>query len=160
MQEHDRKIVFSSKSDEWSTPQKTFDDLNKLHNFTLDPCATASTAKCNKFYTIEDDGLKKDWTDETVFVNPPYSDCYGWVKKSYEEVKSGKARKVVMLIPARVDTRWFHQFCLDSDWVSEICFYKGRLKFGSGKNSAPFPSMYVVFEKNSVQIKFSARDSK
>ena len=116
--------------------------------------------KCNKFYTIEDDGLKKDWTDETVFVNPPYSNCYGWAKKCFNEVKEDKAKKIVFLVPARVDTKWFHEFCFDSTYVSEICFFKGRLKFGNQKSCAPFPSMYVVFEKNSGPIKFITRKNK
>jgi site-specific DNA-methyltransferase (adenine-specific) len=154
MDNHDRQILFSKKSDEWTTPQWLFDKLNTNYNFTLDAAATQTTSKCSKFYTIEDDGLSQEWTDEVVFCNPPYSKCFEWIKKGYEEVKAGRAQKVIMLVPARVDTKWFHSFCIDSNYVSEICFFKGRLKFGNQKNSAPFPSMFVVFEKNNTQTKF------
>jgi site-specific DNA-methyltransferase (adenine-specific) len=69
----------------WATPQKLFDELNKEFNFTLDPCAIPENAKCEKFYTPEDDGLSKDWSNETVFCNPPYGREIGkWVKKCAE----------------------------------------------------------------------------
>lgn len=160
MDNHDRQVLFSKKSDEWATPQWLFDKLNLVHNFTLDPAASEVTAKCKKFYTINDDGLTKDWTDEVVFCNPPYSKCYDWIKKGHTEVEQSKAQKVVMLVPARVDTKWFHSFCLDKNNVSEVVFFKGRLKFGNQKNSAPFPSMLVIFEKNSTGIKFSTMPTK
>ena len=75
-------VMFSSKPNEWSTPQNLFDKLNNKYHFTLDPCSTVENHKCDKFYTIEDDGLIKDWSNETVFVNPPYGrELYKWVKK-------------------------------------------------------------------------------
>lgn len=125
----------------WETPQDFFDKLNSEFNFTLDPCATPKTAKCKKYYTKEDDGLKQDWTGERVFCNPPYGTAIkNWVKKCSEE----KAL-VVMLIPARTDTRYFHDYIYDK---AEIRFIKGRLKFGGKQKrsgSAPFPSMIVIF---------------
>lgn len=153
-------MLFSKKSDEWPTPQWIFDELNNDYSFTLDPAATPDNAKCDEYFTMEQDGLTQDWDGHTVFVNPPYSGCFNWVKKAHEQVKEGKADKVVMLIPARVDTKWFHLYCMDNKFVSEICFIKGRLKFGDQKNSAPFPSMIVVFEKNSGKTKMTTRANK
>jgi len=136
-------IMFSSETDLWSTPQDFFDELNAEFNFTLDPCATRENAKCARFFTVEDDGLKQDWQGETVFCNPPYGREIGkWVKKCYEESKK-PGTTVVMLIPARTDTSYFHDFIYGK--AREIRFIRGRLKFGDAKNSAPFPSMVVVF---------------
>ena len=136
-------VMFSSKTDEWSTPQDFFDELNKEFDFTLDPCATPENAKCEKYYTKEDDGLKQDWSGETVFCNPPYGRAIkDWVKKCYEESKKPNTT-VVMLIPARTDTRYFHDYIYHK--AKEIRFIRGRLKFGNAKNSAPFPSMVVIF---------------
>jgi len=133
-------IHFSSKSNEWSTPQEFFDSLDEEFNFTLDPCCTKETAKCKKYYTIEDDGLKQSWDAETVFCNPPYGrEIKHWVKKASE----AKGGTVVMLIPARTDTIYFHDYIYKK---SEIRFIKGRLKFGGHKNPAPFPSMVVIFK--------------
>lgn len=80
------QALFSTGKNDWATPQDLFDELDKEFHFTLDPCATPETAKCAKFYTEEDDGLAQDWTGETVFCNPPYSDKQQteWVKKCYE----------------------------------------------------------------------------
>lgn len=136
-------VIFSSKTDEWSTPQDFFDELNKEFNFTLDPCATPENAKCEKYYTKEDDGLKQDWSGETVFCNPPYGRAIkDWVKKCYEESKKPNTT-VVILIPARTDTSYFHDYIYHK--AKEIRFIRGRLKFGNAKNSAPFPSMVVIF---------------
>ena len=130
-------IHFSSKTDLWATPQATFDELNDEFSFTLDPCATKQNAKCEKFYTEKEDGLKQNWDGEVVFMNPPYGREIGkWVKKAVES----KAL-VVMLLPARTDTRWFHDYIYQK---CDIRFLKGRLKFGDAVNSAPFPSMVVI----------------
>ena len=127
----------------WSTPQDFYDKLNKEFNFTLDPCATDSNHKCDKYFTIDDDGLIQNWGNNVVFCNPPYGkDIYNWVKKCSEESKKQNTT-VVMLIPARTDTRYFHEFIYNK--ATEIRFIKGRLKFGGSKNSAPFPSMVVIF---------------
>lgn len=139
------KTMLSSKDMDWETPQDFFDKLNKEFNFTLDPCATKKTAKCKKYYTEEDNGLEQDWSGEIVFCNPPYGSAIKhWVKKCY--VESNKPNtKVVMLIPARTDTIYFHDFIYQD---AEIRFIKGRLKFGGkqkGSGAAPFPSMVVVF---------------
>jgi phage N-6-adenine-methyltransferase len=137
--------MFSSKSNEWTTPQWLFDELNKEFEFTLDPCSTHENHKCNKYYTNEDDGLKQDWSGEVVFVNPPYGNQLRiWVKKCHEESQKPNTI-VVMLIPSRTDTSYFHDYIYNK---AEIRFLRGRLKFGDSKNSAPFPSMIVVFNPN------------
>lgn len=136
-------MMFSSNSNEWSTPQDFYDTLNKEFNFTLDPCCTKENAKCRKFYTKADNGLSKDWVGETVFCNPPYGREIGkWVEKCFNENLKPNTT-IVMLIPARTDTKYFHDFIYHK--ATEIRFMKGRLKFGDSKNSAPFPSMVVIF---------------
>ena len=135
--------MFSSKSDEWGTPQDFFNKLDRVYNFTLDPCATAENTKCKKFYTPEENGLEKDWEGETVFVNPPYSKIKDWTIKAYREGQKLHTT-VVMLIPSRTDTRWWHQYCMNAD---KIYFVKGRLKFEGGNHCAPFPSAVIVFKK-------------
>ena len=117
--------MFSSETDLWATPQTFYDDLNKEFNFTLDPCATPQNAKCRNFFTKDTDGLKQDWTGETVFCNPPYGRAIkDWVKKCYEESLKPNT-KVVMLIPARTDTIYFHQYIYNK--AKEIRFIKGSL---------------------------------
>jgi phage N-6-adenine-methyltransferase len=101
------KAMLSSEDMTWGTPQSFFNELDKEFHFTLDPCATSETAKCKEFYTKEDDGLIQDWGGQRVFCNPPYGKEIGkWVKKCSE---SG-AEIVVMLIPARTDTKYFHEY--------------------------------------------------
>ena len=132
------KVMFSSKTDEWSTPQDLFDNLNQEFHFTLDVCATSSNAKCKKYFTREQDGLIQNWDNEIVWCNPPYGREIGlWVKKCFEHKNTA-----VMLLPARTDTKWFHEYIYHK---AEIRFIKGRLKFESAKNTAPFPSMIILF---------------
>ena len=139
----DNKILFSSKNEVWSTPNDFFEKLNKEFNFNLDPCAIKENAKCENFYTPEDDGLTKSWGGHIVFCNPPYGKkIKDWVEKCYNESKKENTT-VVLLIPARTDTKYFHEYIYNKS--KEIRFIKGRLKFGNSKNSAPFPSMIVVF---------------
>lgn len=135
-------LMFSSKSNEWATPQDFYDSLNDCFHFTLDPCATDQNHKCDKYYTIQDDGLKQDWQGETVFCNPPYGRAIkDWVKKCYEESQKPNTT-VVILMPSRTDTTYFHEYIYGK---AEIRFIKGRLKFGNSKSPAPFPSMVVIF---------------
>lgn len=131
-------VHFSSKTSEWETPQNLFDELNEEFDFLLDVCATKENSKCENYFTKEDDGLSKDWRKYSMkWMNPPYGREIGkWVKKASE---SGNT---VALLPARTDTKWFHDYIYNK---AEIRFLKGRLKFGGSKNSAPFPSMIVVF---------------
>jgi phage N-6-adenine-methyltransferase len=138
--------LFTSNKSDWATPQAFFDKLDKFYNFTLDPCASIDNFKCLNYYTIEDNGLLQDWAGETAFVNPPYSrkDTGIWVKKCWEESLKIDTT-VVMLLPARTDTRWFHEYCYDRDRCCVIDFIKGRLKFGNSNTPAPFPSMTVAW---------------
>jgi phage N-6-adenine-methyltransferase len=141
-------IHFSSKSNEWYTPRSIFRPLDEEFQFTLDPCCTKESAKCKKFYTIEDDGLSKDWSKETVFVNPPYGiEIKEWVKKSYESSMDGAT--VVMLIPARTDTSYWHDYIFGK--ASDIRFMRGRVKFEKQDGTtgdAPFPTAIIVFGGN------------
>lgn len=136
-------LMFSSETDLWATPQDFFNKLNDEFNFTLDPCSTHENAKCEKHFTIKEDGLKQNWGGNTVFCNPPYGrHIKDWVKKCYAESLKPNTT-IVMLIPARTDTIYFHEYIYHK--AKEIRFIKGRLKFGNSKNAAPFPSMVVVF---------------
>jgi len=132
------KALYSSRSEEWETPQDFFDRLNEEFGFTLDVCATAENAKCEKFFTKEEDGLRQDWDGETCWMNPPYGRMVAdWMRKAYQSNAT-----VVALVPARTDTHWFH------NWVyykADLRFVKGRLKFGNSKYAAPFPSLIVIY---------------
>ena len=137
------KALFRSDSIEWETPQEFFNMCDREFHFTLDVCSTDENAKCKKHFTIEDNGLKQSWTGERVWMNPPYGkEISKWMKKAYEESKKGAL--VVCLVPARTDTTWFHAYAYQKANV-EIRFIKGRLKFGGCTNSAPFPSMLVIY---------------
>lgn len=135
--------AMTSDRDDWETPQDLFDRLDATYHFTLDPCSTHENAKCEKHFTAEDDGLSRSWAGETVFCNPPYGRSIGaWVRKCSEESRHAK---VVMLIPARTDTAYFHDYIYRK---ARVEFLRGRLKFergGRSLNAAPFPSMIVEF---------------
>lgn len=138
-------VHFSSKTDDWATPQDLFDKLNNHFNFTLDVCASDDNAKCSEYFTVDDDGLQQDWTTTpgAAFMNPPYGrEIIHWMKKAYESSLEGAT--VVCLVPARTDTKWWHDYATKGD----VLFLRGRLKFGNAKNSAPFPSAIVVFGRD------------
>lgn len=143
MRKRPLEVMYSSKTDDWATPQDFFDKLNAEFNFTLDVCALPENAKCKEYYTPEIDGLTQPWTGR-VWCNPPYGRQVGeWVRRAVFAAVGG-AEVVVMLLPARTDTRWFHDYIYGK---AEIRFIKGRLKFGGATNAAPFPSMVVIFRK-------------
>ena len=122
-------VMFSSKTDLWETPQELFDELNHEFHFTLDVCALPENAKCSVYYTPQQDGLSKPWNG-VIWCNPPYGKGVGeWVRKALFASIGGAT--VVMLLPARTDTRWFHEYIYGK---AEIRFIKGRLKFGGSKN--------------------------
>lgn len=138
-------LHFSNDRDDWATPQELFNALDSEFGFTLDVCASPINAKCSRFFTKEQNGLAMNWAGERVFCNPPYGKEIGkWVKKSIAAVKEDGCEIVVMLIPARTDTQWFHEYIYNK---SEIRFLKGRIKFEGAVNNAPFPSMVVIFRK-------------
>ena len=137
------RVLFSSNTAEWATPQALFDELDREFHFDLDPCSTDANAKCELHYTIDNDGLKQNWGRRRVFCNPPYGREIGkWVKKCYEESQKPDTL-VVMLIPARTDTVYFHDYIYHK--AKEIRFLRGRLHFNESKQGAPFPSMIVIF---------------
>ena len=142
------EVMYSSKSELWGTPQYFFDELNKEFGFDLDPCALPSNAKCDRFFTPKEDGLAQNWGGAKVFCNPPYGkEISKWVRKCYEESKKPNTL-VVMLLPARTDTAYFHDYIYHK---AEIRFVRGRLHFNESKNSAPFPSMVVIFREKEIQ---------
>ena len=134
--------LMTSNTDLWSTPRDFFDDYNAIYHFDVDVCATAENALCAKFYSPEDNGLSKQWHG-VCWMNPPYGrEISKWMKKAYESSLHGAT--VVCLVPARTDTAWWHEYAMKG----EIEFIRGRLKFGDAKNSAPFPSAVVVFQRS------------
>ena len=135
--------LFSSNTPEWATPPEFFAELDREFHFNLDPCSTDENAKCEKHFTREDDGLAKDWGGHRVFCNPPYGrEISKWVRKCWEESKKPNTL-CVMLIPARTDTSYFHDYIYHQ---ADIRFIRGRLHFGGCKGGAPFPSMVVIFK--------------
>ena len=161
-------VHYSSESNEWETPVNFFNKLDYEFNFTLDPCASESNYKCDKYFTIEDNGLKQDWSKERVFMNPPYGrEIKYWVEKAYKE--SLKGALVVCLIPARPDTSYWHNYIFP--FADDIRFIRGRIKFGKTEEvnyreqlnifgikekkpinfesemPAPFPSAIVIFNR-------------
>lgn len=138
--------LFTSKTDLWETPQDFFDKLNAIYHFSIDVCALPYNTKCTRYYTPIDDGLSQDWSNDVVWCNPPYGKTIGlWVKKSYLE--SIKGSRIVMLLPARTDTKWFHDYILGK---ATLIFIRGRLKFGQSLNSAPFPSMLALYNLDDI----------
>jgi site-specific DNA-methyltransferase (adenine-specific) len=133
------QVHFSSATDEWATPPELFSQLNAVFHFTLDPCATPINAKCKRYFTIADDGLGQDWDGERVFMNPPYSRAIGdWVKNASE----AKAL-VVCLLPARTDTKWWHDYVVGRG--ASVSFLKGRPRFGDAARARRFPAPFVIF---------------
>lgn len=133
------RVHFRSDRDDWETPEFLFRGLNAEFGFELDVCAEAETAKCRRYFDRRTDGLKKRW-EGVCWMNPPYGRSIGkWMEKAYEESLRGAT--VVCLVPARTDTRWWHQYATRG----EIRYLRGRLKFGNADAGAPFPSAIVVF---------------
>ena len=135
--------MFSGKKDDWTTPPDFFKQLDNEFHFTLDVASSEENHLCKNYFTIETDGLSQDWGGHKVFCNPPYGRQIGkWVQKAWEEAKKPNTT-IVMLLPARTDTKWFHNYIYHQ---AKIRFIKGRLKFGGSQNSAPFPSMVVIWD--------------
>jgi site-specific DNA-methyltransferase (adenine-specific) len=151
-------VCFSSKTDDWETPDWLFDLLNKEFGFQVDAAANTVNNKCGMYFS---DALSHQWflhKSSTMvrddlpllitgpfWLNPPYSKVGEFIKKAYEE--SLKGATVVCLIPSRTDTKWWHKYVMKAD---EIRFIKGRLKFSGSNNSAPFPSCIVVFRPATI----------
>lgn len=123
--------LWSSKDQSWRTPEGLLQLLNKEFDFNFDPCPINNTFN----------GLEIEWKERN-FINPPYKFVDIWIMKGWNESTKGKL--CVFLVAARTDTKWFHNYVLP--YAKEIRFIKGRLKFSGSKNSAPFPSMIVIFD--------------
>jgi len=136
--------------DDWETPVEFFNLLDKEFHFTLDPCASKENAKCKRFYTIIDNGLKKSWRGERAFVNPPFSNIFEWVKKCYNESRNTNTL-VVLILPSRTDTLYWHEYIMKAQ---QIWFCKGRVNFlkngETTKNSSTFPLVIVIFKTQDI----------
>lgn len=133
-------LFTSNKTNVWATPEKLFQELNDEFNFTLDPCCTIENARCEKFFTEIEDGLIQDWSNDIVFMNPPYGrQIIHWMRKAYKESLRGAT--VVCLVFSKTETQWWHRYAMKG----EIRFIEGRLKFGGSINNAPFGSAIVIF---------------
>lgn len=140
-------VHFSSKTDNWATPDWLFESLNHEFGFTLDACASPENAKCRRFFSKAENGLTQFWENETVFMNPPYGREIGkWVRKAFESTRDGSI--TVCLLPARTDTSWWHSYVMRG----EIRLIRGRLKFGKSESSAPFPSAVVIFRPRTFRL--------
>lgn len=141
------KQMVSSKTNEWYTPQKLYDYLDDMFHFTLDPCATDENHKCDKYYTLKDDGLSKSWDNEVVFMNPPYGGhTKDWLYKAMKQTALGAT--TVCLIVSSTDRSYWHDI-IDKH-ADEIWFLRGRVKFGGQKTTAPFASAIVIFRPLSM----------
>jgi site-specific DNA-methyltransferase (adenine-specific) len=136
------KVHTMSLSDNWATPIALFNQLNDEFHFTLDACADEFNKKIDRYFDESINALIQEW-DNITYCNPPYGRKIGlFVEKGYKEFLKGKT--IVMLLPSRTDTRWFHEFILNK--ATEIRFIKGRLKFNDCGVGAPFPSIIVVYK--------------
>ena len=146
---------FDSIKQDWNTPRSLFDKLNQEFRFSCDLAASKENALCSKFYDQGKDGLSQKW-DGVCWLNPPYGDksskMVNWIKKAYNDSRSNPNLIVVMLIPARTNTKWFHEYCMKA---AEIRFICGRPKFGDSKHGLPQPLILLVFKQASI-TKFSS----
>jgi phage N-6-adenine-methyltransferase len=134
---------FDSVRQDWETPQELFDEMNKEFHFTLDAAASQENSKVEEFISKEQDAFKVDWGTNVCWLNPPYGRGYplvSWVKRAHEQSLAGAT--VVMLIPARTNTNWFHDYCLAH---GEVRFIRGRPKFGGATHGLPQPLCFVIF---------------
>lgn len=146
---------FNSAKQEWTTPDNLFDPLNKEFNFNFDLAADFKNTKCDAFFDEQMDGLSQPWPHGGVcWLNPPYGDkkhkLVDWIKKAFEESKQGAT--IVMLIPARTNTKWWHEYCMNASEVRFIC---GRPKFGGATHGLPQPLALIIFSDNNQPTKFS-----
>jgi site-specific DNA-methyltransferase (adenine-specific) len=135
---------FSSEIQEWSTPPSLFDPLDQEFSFTLDAAAATENAKVSAFFTRQQNGLAMDFGRATVWINPPFGDrtfpLASWVRKARDAAALGAT--VVILLPARTNTNWFHDICLR---FAEIRFVRGRPRFNGSDHGLPQPLFISVF---------------
>jgi phage N-6-adenine-methyltransferase len=146
---------FASIKQDWTTPKSLFNKLNEEFKFEWDLAADSQNALCEKFYSKENNGLNQKW-DGVCWLNPPYGDktskMVNWIEKAYNDCQININLTVVMLIPARTNTRWFAKFCMKAAEVRFVC---GRPKFGDSKHGLPQPLILLVFKKTN-ETKFSS----
>lgn len=147
---------FESTKQTWETPKILFDKLNKEFNFEWDLAASKENALCEKYFDKENNALEQRWKG-TCWLNPPYGDksnkMVDWIKKAYDECQINPHLKVVMLIPARTNTKWFHEYCMKA---AEIRFICGRPKFGDAKYGLPQPLCLVIFQQTIFPTRFKS----
>lgn len=134
-------------TDNWGTPQSLFDKLNAEFGFVLDVCALPENAKCERYFTPDQDGLTQPWPaprayNQSIWMNPPYGRGIDkWVEKAYRTSLSGN--RVVALLPARTNVPWWHDYCMNA---REIRFIRKKVPFDGPVRGVPFwGSAIVVF---------------
>jgi phage N-6-adenine-methyltransferase len=164
-----KSLYTKGGSDEYETPKALFDYLNSIFEFELDPCAKPSIEAQKRIntkekYTQDEDGLDNTWVNFSTFVNPPYSKISKWIDKAIKEyddrlmiyarfsTPTSRPKPIVMLVPARTDTKWFHKIANYS--FTKVILLKGRLRFNNSKNSSPFPSCLIILSSVSYLNKF------
>lgn len=149
-------VHFMSSKDDWETPFDIFDPLDAEFLFTVDVCASYRNRKHYHYYNKKQDGLSQDWEGDSCWMNPPYGREIGkWMKKAYDESRK-PGTTVVCLVPARTDTKWWHEYAMKG----EIRFLRGRIKFVGGKSNAPFPSAIVIFSNKLTALAPSQKGQK
>ena len=145
------KAIMTSDKQDWETPQDLFDNLNNEFDFDLDAFASDKNAKCKHFFTEQDDALQQDWTEhKSIFINPPYTSKVQdeVLKKINDTISSNWRGVIVLLIPARTDTKRWHDYIFNK--ADDIRFIKGRLRFeidGVPRGSSTFPSAVIVYDR-------------
>jgi len=134
------KQLVDSMNGVWVTPWDVFNPLNEEFSLNVDVSASAENTKCTEYFDEQMDGLAQDWSGKRCWMNPPYGHSINkWIKKA----ATSNADVCVCLLPARTDTKWFHEYIYGK---AEIRFIKGRIKFSGMKGGGMFPSMVVVFK--------------
>lgn len=133
--------ALTSDRTDWETPRDLFERLNNFWRFDLDAAASDANHLCPDYFTKETNGLAQSWKGRRVWLNPPYGkDIAAWVRKAYEETRDGQTL-VIMLVPARTDTRWFHDYIREH--AAEVKFIRGRLKYTLGGGRTEFGAVPV-----------------
>ena len=131
--------MMASGRDDWETPPGIFEPLHAEFGFTLDVCASAESAKCADYFTLDDDALSRPWIG-VCWMNPPYGKQIGaWMRHAWHAAQAGAT--VVCLVPARTDAHWWHDYAMQG----EVRFVRGRIRFMGAPHNAPFPSAIIVF---------------
>ena len=146
--------LMSSKDEAWRTPDHVYDYFDKLYHFNFDAAASSENARTKEYFTKKDNALRKSWSKRgkkrSIWLNPPYSrNLYPWIEKAYKESCKSGVSLVGVLVFARTDTKWWHDFVIPHAW--KIHFIQPRLRFldsktGKKKGAATAPSVFIVFK--------------